>query len=161
MNTVDAEQVVRFQRLGSGHVDQLHVIEQICFPFPWTRRQLERAFLHPSFLAFGLPGDDRLLAYVSCYHLDTEMEILNLAVLPEHRRKGIGLKLMRWIMTYGRKSGVEQYHLEVRRSNTAAKNLYTRLGFRLAGVRTGYYPDNKEDALVMLHTKDIPQVTAQ
>jgi ribosomal-protein-alanine N-acetyltransferase len=47
------------------------------------------------------------------------------------------------------KMGIEQAYLEVRRSNTAALVLYTGFGFIQTGTRKGYYPDNKEDALIL------------
>ena len=73
-----------------------------------------------------------------------ESEILNLAVSPEHRRRGIGRALLR--------AACEQpatFFLEVRRSNHCGIEFYRRCGFRQAGCRKDYYRDPAEDAIVM------------
>lgn len=74
-----------------------------------------------------------------------EAEILNLAVAPEYRRQGIGRRLVEEAVA--RTGGV--WYLEVRESNRAARNLYSRLGFLEAGIRRNYYADPPEDGIVM------------
>lgn len=74
-----------------------------------------------------------------------EREILNLAVAPEYRRRGVGTALMRDEIA----SASGGFFLEVRESNTGAQELYRRLGFRPAGKRPNYYDDPPETAVVM------------
>jgi len=76
------------------------------------------------------------------------MEILNLAVAPEYRRRGLASRLLGLVLKIGKRLGVARVFLEVRESNVAARALYCRQGFGQVGVRKGYYPDNMEDALV-------------
>jgi len=76
---------------------------------------------------------------------DTEFEILNVAVRPEFRGRGIGRELLQAQLT--RCKG--HWFLEVRRSNSAARNLYKRLGFHEVGERPNYYSNPSESAIVM------------
>jgi ribosomal-protein-alanine N-acetyltransferase len=73
--------------------------------------------------------------------------ILNVAVLPEYRRKGIGEALVRYVITgFGDLAFVT---LEVRPSNTAAVALYQKLGFERVGERKNYYRNPDENALLL------------
>lgn len=74
-----------------------------------------------------------------------EVEILNLAVAPEWRRRGVATLLLRQILTFHDC----RFFLEVRQSNTGARCLYRKLGFEEAGIRPRYYTDPVEDGIVM------------
>jgi [ribosomal protein S18]-alanine N-acetyltransferase len=83
-----------------------------------------------------------------------EAQILNVSVVPDARRGGLGRVLMTQFIDDARRLGAEQCFLEVRVSNTAAIALYESAGFQRVARRTGYYPvlgpdDMREDALVM------------
>jgi ribosomal-protein-alanine N-acetyltransferase len=77
------------------------------------------------------------------------MEILNLAVRPDRRRQGLGRHLLGHVLHLCDNMGIKRGYLEVRRSNDAARNLYQAYGFAEVGVRSKYYPDNREDAIIM------------
>lgn len=124
-------------------------IEKKCFAHPWSREQLVIALNNPVFLGFGLFLQDKLIGYISSFILDKEAEILNLAVLPFFRRQKKGSFLLKTLIDYLRAKSIEKIFLEVRRSNYIAKSLYLKFGFKEISVRKNYYPDNKEDALVM------------
>jgi ribosomal-protein-alanine N-acetyltransferase len=79
-----------------------------------------------------------------------EAEILNLAVLPRHRRSGVGRSLLECAISHMRAAGAESVFLEVREANAAARAFYARMGFVDAGRRRAYYRDPVEDALVLL-----------
>lgn len=74
-----------------------------------------------------------------------EHEILNLAVHPSARRRGVARKLLNQAFA----GGCQQWFLEVRASNIAAIRLYENVGFRQVGTRTGYYRNPPEAAIVM------------
>jgi len=75
---------------------------------------------------------------------------MNLAVHPDHRRRGIGEGLVRWVLNMGQEKGSRIALLEVRISNDPAQRLYEKIGFKKIAVRPGYYRDPKEDALLMI-----------
>jgi ribosomal-protein-alanine N-acetyltransferase len=79
-----------------------------------------------------------------------EVHILAIATHPDHRRAGIGAALLDRALVEGRAHGCAIATLEVRRGNVPAIAMYERAGFRTVHVRSRYYQDNGEDALVML-----------
>jgi ribosomal-protein-alanine N-acetyltransferase len=81
-----------------------------------------------------------------------EVEILNLAVLPDRRRLGIASQLIERALDHAKASGAARAYLEVRASNAAAISLYGKCGFALAGRRTRYYSSPVEDALSLSRT---------
>jgi ribosomal-protein-alanine N-acetyltransferase len=74
-----------------------------------------------------------------------ECEILNLAVAPEHRRKGVGQQLLGDVV----QGSTEVFFLEVRESNEQAREFYKYLGFQEVNRRPGYYHYPSESAIVM------------
>ncbi len=138
-----------FCRLASGDLEQLVRLERECFSCPWNEKQFNLALEQKVFNVFGLKHEERLLAYLSFYHTGDEMEILNLAVEPQWRRRGVARRLLGLVLQIGRKMGIRYALLEVRRSNAPALGLYAGFGFVQVGLRKRYYPDNGEDALVM------------
>ena len=74
-----------------------------------------------------------------------EAEITNIAVAGSHRRRGIGGMLLEAIIG----TGAERVLLDVRASNMAARGLYEKYGFRVDGIRRGFYAKPREDAVLM------------
>jgi ribosomal-protein-alanine N-acetyltransferase len=74
-----------------------------------------------------------------------EHEILNLAVDPAWRRRGVAARLVESVI----EGSVGDWYLEVRESNEAARKLYEKLGFALAGKRPEYYAASRETGIVM------------
>jgi [ribosomal protein S18]-alanine N-acetyltransferase len=97
------------------------------------------------------PDTDALLGYagVEVSALWGEMDVINIAVAPEHRRRGVGQALMRWIMDLCRREGVPLLWLRVRASNRVARRFYRRLGFEQRGRFDDYYQEPDEPAIIM------------
>ena len=151
--TPGAKDALSFVRLEEADAPAMARLELCCFSLPWSEAQYRAAFGLAAFAAFGLkkrvPGSgDALLAYVALYHNPDELEILNIAVSPEHRRQGLGGRLLDLALRTGEKMGIVNAVLEVRPSNAAALALYARAGFVRVGVRPRYYQDTGEDALI-------------
>jgi ribosomal-protein-alanine N-acetyltransferase len=96
----------------------------------------------------------RIVAYGVLMLAPGEAQILNVSVVPDSRREGLGRALVRQFIDDARRLGAEQCFLEVRVSNSAAIALYERAGFTRVARRGGYYPPMgpgvpREDALVM------------
>lgn len=139
-----------FARLGLDDLAALTALERVCFSAPWGEKEFRLGLEGKVFKVFGLRGADGLLAaYCSFYHVADEMEVLNIAVHPELRRRGLGARLLRLVLQICENMGITSAHLEVRVGNDAARTLYTRFHFAPVGLRKGYYPDNGEDALCM------------
>jgi ribosomal-protein-alanine N-acetyltransferase len=99
----------------------------------------------------GLPqaSKERVLGMVGLWHLIDEAHIVTIAVRPELRRQGIGEVLLVAALEAACEASQEKVTLEYRISNTVARSLYEKYGFRQVGVRAKYYSDNQEDAVLM------------
>jgi ribosomal-protein-alanine N-acetyltransferase len=104
----------------------------------------------PSGVCLAAVVETELAGYVVCSRYDTVWHVMNVAVDPDRRRRGIATALIAALLE--RIGDDAQITLEVRRSNTGALALYERFGFRSAGVRPRYYADNNEDAVIMWRT---------
>jgi len=132
-------------------IDDVLAVEESSFSNPWTRdmylSELENRGVSFCFLA----RDDaqRIVGFCSFWRVLDELHINNLAVLPSMRRAGIGSALLTRVLQEGAIMGARRATLEVRRSNSAARLLYERFGFAIAGIRRAYYTNPVEDALIL------------
>jgi len=146
----------RRRLLGPEDASALAGLEAGIFDDAWDERQFAELLGQERFLAVGAFDDGGLRAYVTAYSLDGELEIVNVAVDPELRGRGVGTGLMRFFLEQGRLRGAVRAVLEVRSGNAPALALYRGCGFRLAGRRKRYYADSGEDALVLEWTAASP-----
>jgi ribosomal-protein-alanine acetyltransferase len=89
-----------------------------------------------------------LIAFLIANHVGAEWELENVVVEPSFRRKGVGTKLLDDLLARARAALSEFVFLEVRESNQAARALYLKRGFELAGRRKDYYRSPPEDAIL-------------
>ena len=100
--------------------------------------------------AFEADGEDgRLCGYLVVSRYVDAWHVMNIAVAPEQRGRGIATMLLERLFELTADDEHRGYTLEVRVSNDTAIRLYERLGFEARGIRRGYYTDNREDALIM------------
>jgi len=135
--------------LGPEDIPALVALEKLCFSVPWTAKQYGTVMENEPFRLFGIREGNELAGYLTLYAAAWEMEILNIAVHPSRRRRGYGRRMLSHVLQLCRKMGIKHGFLEVRRSNVPAQGLYRAFGFQEVGVRKGYYPDNREDAIIM------------
>jgi ribosomal-protein-alanine N-acetyltransferase len=126
-------------------------VERRSFPTPWSLAMFVLELSKASGICLAALDGDELVGYVVCSRYDTVWHLMNVAVDPDRRREGVAGALLTRLFDQADKPG-EQYTLEVRPSNGAAIALYETFGFKRAGLRKGYYHDNKEDALIMWRT---------
>ncbi|HHL39176.1 MAG TPA: ribosomal-protein-alanine N-acetyltransferase [Deltaproteobacteria bacterium] len=132
-------------------LDDVLRIERLSFTTPWSRALFENELKNPVSCGMvakvGGPGAECVAAYIVFWVVHGEAHILNIAVHPDFRRRGLGSRLLDHALGLMEERGVRGVFLEVRRSNRAARRMYGRFGFRELFVRRRYYGD--EDALVM------------
>ena len=109
--------------------------------------ELERAWAR-IWVVRGEAGG-KVVGFALAWHAADEVHLLDLAVDPEARRRGVGRELVGAVLDYARDAHARLVLLEVRSSNDAAIALYRSSGFSENGVRRGYYSDNGEDAVEM------------
>ena len=141
--------------MGPEDAAAVTALEQRCFAHAWSENELLAAMEQDTFSVFALKQDGVLVAYAAVYHTADELEILNIAVEPERRGRGLGGRLLGLVLREAAKMGIVRSVLEVRPSNAPAIALYTAHGYVRIGRRKGYYTDTNEDALV--YALDIPE----
>jgi ribosomal-protein-alanine N-acetyltransferase len=146
--------VLTIESMKKEDLDKVLAIEQASFSQPWSRNLFLSEFrsVTVSTLLVALAGDPglrRVAGYIVSWNVEDEMHILNLAVAPAFRRRGIARSLVLSAVRRGNARGAQRAFLEVRASNTAAQKLYSSLGFTGSFTRRDYYDDPVEDAVVM------------
>ncbi len=135
------------RRLAYSDLPGVIAIERRSFPTPWSLAMFVLELSKPSGICLAATAGKELLGYLVCSRYDQVWHLMNVAVAPEQRRRGVASGLISRLLEEG--GGRLPFTLEVRVSNQAAIAMYERLGFRSAGVRPRYYQDNGEDALIM------------
>jgi ribosomal-protein-alanine N-acetyltransferase len=144
--------VIETRRLTLGDLDDIERIERRAYPTPWSRSMFAGELAKPSSIGLGAADPEigpRLIGYLIVSRYVDAWHVMNLAVDPAHRQRGVATRLLDELFELTDRDSRRGYTLEVRVSNTAAIALYERAGFRATGVRRGYYTDNREDALIM------------
>jgi len=134
-----------------SQIDEILAVEEASFTSPWTREMYLAELKNTGVSYFYLARTDagQVIGFCSFWRVLDELHINNLAVLPAHRRTGIGTDLLLRVLADGAVFGAKRATLEVRRSNEPAQKLYEKFGFTVAGVRRLYYSSPPEDALVL------------
>lgn len=140
---------VRFEPLRAEHIAAVLAVEAQCQSSPWSERSFRNELDQKQsvFLVAVLGGE--VVGYAGAWILADEAHITTLAVAPSHRRQGLGIQLMEEVLSRAVERDAICSTLEVRAGNEAALRLYEGMGYARCGLRKGYYPDNREDAVVM------------
>ena len=141
---------IEVRRLTYADLPQVVAIERRAFPTPWSLAMFVLELSKPAGVCLAAFEDETMVGYLICSRYDTVWHVMNVAVDPSKRRRGIATALLNRVLE--RVGPDAQLTLEVRRSNAGAITLYESYGFRSAGVRRRYYADNGEDAIVMWRT---------
>ena len=139
---------LEIRRLSYADLPQVIAIERRAFPTPWSLAMFVLELSKPSGICLAALQEGRIVGYLICSRYDTVWHVMNVAVDDRLRRDGIATALLEHLFERADRAGA-QYTLEVRLSNDPAIALYERFGFHSAGLRRGYYHDNKEDAVIM------------
>src|SRR5512134_3370787 len=142
---VDSDLTLR--RLGYGDLPAVISIERRSFPTPWSLAMFVLELSKPSGICLAAEDDEGLAGYLVCSRYEQVWHLMNVAVSPEHRRRGIAKELIESL--FDEAGPGSRFTLEVRVSNIGAIAMYEGFGFRSAGRRRRYYNDNGEDALIM------------
>lgn len=147
---MDTREDLEFRFMTLGDVDAVAELEQLSFSTPWPKEAFINEMTinqHAKYVV--VTQDGRLVAYCGMWLIIDEAHITNIAVHPDFRGQHVGELLMRQMMELAVALGGTRMTLEVRPSNTVARNLYGKLGFEEHGRRKKYYSDNNEDAIIM------------
>jgi ribosomal-protein-alanine N-acetyltransferase len=118
--------------------DEILEIEKASFPSPWSPNGFREEIMN-----------DELVGYICFWEFAGEIHLMNIAVRPDRRGKGLGQYMLNRMIEAGISKGFQAVWLEVRPSNFAARRLYEKTCFRETGRRQQYYKDTHEDAIIM------------
>lgn len=147
---------LRIEKTELRDLDRICEIENASFSDPWSASAFRAAIDDPLIRFISAFADNSAdpAGYAIMRVLLDEAEILSIAVSDEYRRRGIGREMMTFLLDGACADGVSNVYLEVRESNTAARELYGSLGFAPIGKRRKYYTKPTEDAIVMCAVLD-------
>jgi ribosomal-protein-alanine N-acetyltransferase len=136
---------------AESDLNQIARIERSCFGDPWSEESFRRLVgVSPAiFLVALFPPDKAIAGYAVAFSVGEDAEILNVAVDPKFRGKGLAGQMLDGALIELGVRGVRTAFLEVRESNSAARALYKSRGFIEIGRRSRYYRRPVEDALVL------------
>ncbi|WP_291581061.1 ribosomal protein S18-alanine N-acetyltransferase [Clostridium sp. UBA6640] len=124
-------------------------ISSLSFPISWSLESIEKELTNKFARYVTLKNNDKVIGFGGMWVIFEEAHITNIALHPEYRGMGYSHIILDSLEAICKKEGVTAMTLEVRASNIAAQKLYEHHGFKVEGIRKGYYEDNKEDGLIM------------
>jgi len=138
-----------YRPMTLADLDEVMAIERASFAYPWSPRFFLQEFQVECARSIVVEIDGKIVGYVLFWLLPDGVDIHNLAVRSEYRRRGIGRILLQQVIFEALRRSSTRVTLEVRKSNLAAQKLYESAGFVVTGIRRAYYSDDGEDALTM------------
>ncbi|MBE6974721.1 MAG: ribosomal-protein-alanine N-acetyltransferase [Ruminococcaceae bacterium] len=138
-----------FRDMTTAHVAQVAALEKLCFADPWSENSIRSEVDNVLALWMVAMEDDRVVGYVGSQTVCGETDMMNIAVHPDYRRRGIAESLVDVLIRELKNRGSICLTLEVRASNAPAIGLYEKLGFREVGLRKNYYRNPREDARIL------------
>ena len=141
--------MIQIRRMTTKDVPVVVRIENEIFSEPWSADSFRIGLETKNDIYLVAEEDGEILGYCGLWGVIDEGQITNVAVAPQHRRRGIAEKMLRELMQQAAEADFAEFALEVRVSNAPAIALYHKLGFHDAGIRKDFYAKPREDAIIM------------
>lgn len=141
--------MIRLEQMTDAHVAQIARLEKQCFSDPWSENSVASELNNRLSLWLVALDGATVAGYIGSQSVGDEADMMNVAVHPDYRRRGIARELVMGLVAALGEKGVHSLALEVRASNAPAIALYEQLGFTQVGRRPNYYRNPKEDALIL------------
>lgn len=142
------EFMIEYVLMERKHLEGLIAVEEQCFNSGFARATFQKEFENKIATYFVAVEDEKVLGYAGLWNICGAADIIDVAVLESHRRRGIAQNLISCLVEFCNKEKISEINLEVRVSNTPAIKLYEKMGFVQNGLRKNYY-ENREDAYLM------------
>ena len=141
--------MIKIEKMDESHVAPIAQLETLCFSDPWSENSIASELA--SRLSYWLVAveDGQVLGYIGSQSVLGESDMMNVAVHPDHRRRGIAEMLVTTLSHDLKERDNVCLTLEVRASTMPAIGLYEKLGFVQVGLRKNYYRNPREDALIL------------
>ena len=141
--------MIEIVKMNEGHVAPIAQLEKLCFSDPWSENSIASELT--SRLSHWLVAveNGEVVGYIGSQSVLGESDMMNVAVHPDHRRKGSAEMLVNALSCDLKARDNVCLTLEVRASKAPAIALYEKLGFTQVGLRKNYYRNPKEDARIL------------
>ena len=139
----------RIVPMEAHHIPQIAELETVCFPDPWCEAAVKSELTNPLSYWLVALDSEHVIGYVGSQSVLGEADVMNVAVAPKYRRKGVARAMFLRLQHDLSEKRVHSLTLEVRASNEAAISLYASMGYVQVGRRPNYYHKPKEDALIL------------
>ena len=136
-------------KMNESHVPAVAALEKICFSDPWSENSVASELKNKLALWLVAEENGAVAGYIGSQTCTDESDVMNVAVHPDFRRRGIGEALVNALVAELKAMGSHCLTLEVRASNAPAIALYEKMGFHEIGRRKNYYRNPREDALIL------------
>jgi ribosomal-protein-alanine N-acetyltransferase len=136
-------------RMNESHVSAVAELEKLCFSDPWSENSVASELKNKLALWLVAEEEGRVSGYIGSQTCGDESDVMNVAVHPDFRRRGIAEALVNSLVEELKAIDSHSLTLEVRASNVPAISLYEKMGFSEVGRRKNYYRNPREDALIM------------
>jgi len=141
--------MIRYEKMEPSHVRQVAALETVCFSDPWSESSIAGELENRLSLWLVAVDGEKVVGYVGSQTVLGETDMMNIAIDPAYRRRGIARQLIGKLIEALKERGSHSLMLEVRAGNAAAIALYESMGFTVAGKRPNYYRNPKEDAWIL------------
>jgi ribosomal-protein-alanine N-acetyltransferase len=141
--------MMEIRKWQKNDLPRLADIAEKAMPFPWTLRVFQDC-LKMNYVGWVIEEERKIIGFSIILVQSEQVEIINIALLPEFQKKGGGRQLLNEILNYCRECEIPKINLEVRKSNRSAITFYRKFGFKEDGIRKNYYPlsEGREDGLL-------------
>lgn len=137
------------REMTEADLDAVYIIEEETFSEPWSKASFLDSLSDSNNCYLVVVLDGSIIGYCGYYGVIPEAYICNVAIDKNHRRLGLGYKMLEELIKQAYSRGITSMTLEVRVSNRPAIELYKRLGFKQEGIRKDFYKNPDEDAIIM------------
>lgn len=141
--------MVQIRKMTPADVPFISKLEEETFSMPWSAQSFLEMIEKEDARYYVAQENGTLYGGCGVLMIAGEGNITNVVVAPKERNKGIGTKMLQYLIEEGYREGLTAFTLEVRISNSAAIHVYEKLGFVSEGVRPGFYEKPTEDAVIM------------
>ncbi len=139
---------IRIEPMNETHLKDLALLEKQCFSVPWSESALRAELEKENSRFFVAITKNEVSGYIGANNVLGEVYIDNIAVFYNYRGFGIGTALLKHLINVSKEENCDLLTLEVRLSNTPARKLYEKLGFKEVGVRKNFYDQPREDGII-------------
>ena len=135
-------------------------IESKSFEFPWDENDFRRCLRQRDCIGFAAEVNDTVVGYMVYELHENRVHVLNFAVHPDHRHKGVGRAMAEKVISRLDPQRRNRITLEVRETNLDAQLFWKAMGFKATQVLKGFYQETKEDAYLMVYRCNAPAADA-